>query len=159
MSGLKKTGAAGSRERPGNFLKLGFMESPRPVLRWGKGNCCYAVTTRNIKATYLDAPRTQWQLGGLLMHAWYANHTLSPGPPLPLAQPCILSASSTHTLSLLLSSMLCVCVCQCLFYYTALRDSSASEAMLPSHTSTCVSICGPLCIGECVWSTRACSWA
>lgn len=63
-----------------------------------------------------------------------------------------------HT-SLLFSSKLCVCVWPCLFYYMAVRDSSASEAVLPSHTSPCVSICGLLCAGECVWSKRACSWA
>lgn len=63
----------------------------------GQGNCCCTATTWNIKATYLDAPWTCWQLGGLQKHAWYANHTLSPGPPLP----GVLSACFAHTQTLL----------------------------------------------------------
>ncbi len=134
MSGLKNTGAARSRERSGNFLKPGFLKSPRPIPRWGKGNCCYAATTQNIKAAYLDAPRTRWQLGGPLMHAWYANHTLSPGPPLPLTQPHVLFASSARTHRVYFWVACFVSVCDNVYFITWLWGTALRLRPCSHHT-------------------------
>lgn len=76
----KEGKGSGVKGKVRQLSKAWLLRKPLHRSSGGQGNCCYAVMTRNIKATYLDVPRTQWQLWGLLMHAWYANHTLSAGP-------------------------------------------------------------------------------
>lgn len=39
--------------------KAWLLGKPLHCFEGGHGNCCYAVMTWNIKATYLDAPQTQ----------------------------------------------------------------------------------------------------
>ncbi len=130
----KEYGGSEVKGKVRQLSKAWLLEKPPPHSEVGKGNCCYAATTQNIKAAYLDAPRTRWQLGGPLMHAWYANHTLSPGPPLPLTQPRVLFASSARTHRVYFWVACFVSVCDNVYFITWLWGTALRLRPCSHHT-------------------------